>query len=95
VAKKNAADSRGNPEVISWRALGSITQNALGQRIDSEDTFAPRFDANPSFKDLCSFGPQGVTLKTRASTAHPQSGGNTGRSTVSQMAKKATAKRVG
>ena len=95
VAKKNAADSRGNPEVISWRALGNETENAIGQRIDSADKFGPRFDANPSFKEICSFDPQGVKLKTSAETAKQQSGGDTGRSTVSQMAKKATAKRIG
>ena len=95
MAKKNAADSRGNPEVISWRALGNETENAIGQRIDSADKFGPRFDANPSFKEICSFDPQGVKLKTSAETAKQQSGGDTGRSTVSQMAKKATAKRIG
>lgn len=95
VAKKNAADSRGNPEIISWRALGNETQNAIGQRIDSVDKFAPRFDANPSFKEICSFDPQGVKLKTSKETASQQSGGETGKSTVSQMAKKATAKRIG
>ena len=95
VAKKNAADSRGNPEIISWRALGNETENAIGQRIDSADKFGPRFNANPSFKEICSFDPQGVKLKTSAETASQQSGGETGKSTVSQMAKKATAKRIG
>jgi hypothetical protein len=95
VAKKNAADSRGNPEVISWRALGNETENAIGQRIDSADKFGPRFNANPSFKEICSFDPQGIKLKTSQETSSQQTGGNTGRSTVNQMAKKATAKRIG
>ena len=47
------------------------------------------------YNEICSFDPQGVKLKTSAETAKQQSGGDTGRSTVSQMAKKATAKRIG
>ena len=94
MAKKNAADSEGNVETISWQALERETQNVLGQRID-QDAFIRRFNANPSFKEICSFLPQGVKLKTNTDTAQQKTGGNTGQNTVSQMAKKATAKRIG
>jgi hypothetical protein len=94
VAKRNAADSADNPEVISWQALGNITQNVLGQRIDSPDKFGPRFEANPSFGEICSFDPQGVRLKTKASINPQQSGGdpNAGNLTKS-MAKSALNRR--
>ena len=94
MAKRNAADSANNPEIISWAALGNITQNAIGQRIDSPDKFGPRFEANPSFAEICSFDPQGVRLKTRASEMPQQSGGdpNAGNLTKS-MAKSALNRR--
>jgi len=76
VAKRNAADSSDNPEVISWRALGNLTQNMLGQRIDSPSKFGPRFESNPSFAEICSFDPQGVKLKTHAANMPSQSGGD-------------------
>ena len=91
MAKRNAADSADNPEVISWQALGNITQNVLGQRIDSPDKFGPRFEANPSFAEICSFDPQGVRLKTRAAEMPQQSAGGEKGRIVSQMAKRATA----
>ena len=63
-AKKNAADSEDNPETISWQALGNETENVLGQRIDDANKFGILYDANPAFKELCSFGPEGVKLNT-------------------------------
>lgn len=94
VAKRNAADSAGNPEVISWAALGNETENVLGQRIDSPSKFGPRFEANPSFAEICSFDPQGVKLKTRETEMPQQSGGdpNAGNMTKS-MAKSALNRR--
>jgi hypothetical protein len=45
-------------------------------------------------KKICSYGPEGVKIKTSAEEA-PASGGNTGKDTVGQMAKSATARRQG
>jgi hypothetical protein len=95
IGLRNNADSQDNPEVINWPALGTKTQNSLRQRIDNIKDFSRRFDADPRLTSICSFDAQGVHLKTNAETAGPQSGGNTGKTTVSQMAKKATAKRIG
>jgi hypothetical protein len=66
----------------------------LGQRIDSPSKFGPRFEANPSFAEICSFDPQGVKLKTSASEMPSQSGGdpNAGNLTKS-MAKSALNRR--
>jgi len=92
-AKKNAADSEENPETISWAALGNETENVLGQRIDSANTFKTYYDANPAFKELCSFDPKGVKLNTREAEAQQTRGGTD--TTVSSAAKRATAKRQG
>ncbi|NBR61663.1 MAG: hypothetical protein EBT86_08450 [Actinobacteria bacterium] len=94
MAKRNAADSEDNPETISWNALGHLTQNTIGQRIDSADSFGPRFQANPAFDQICSFDDQGVHLKTRASEMPSKSGGdpNAGNLTKS-MAKSALNRR--
>lgn len=92
VAKRNAADSEDNPETITWQALGTETENVLGQRIDSPQTFKSRFEANPELEKICSFGPEGVKLKTSAEEM-PAQGGNTGQDNVSKMAKSATARR--
>lgn len=93
-ARKNAADSEDNPEVITWQALGTETENVLGQRIDNPRDFKIRFEANPELDSICSYGPEGVKLKTDAETFQ-QSGGNTGKNTVSKMAKSATSRRQG
>ena len=94
MAKRNAADSNDNPEIINWKALGNITQNVLGQRIDSPDKFGPRFEANPAFKEICSFDPQGVKLKTRAAEMPQQSGGDPNKGNMtSSMAKSALNRR--
>jgi hypothetical protein len=79
--------------VISWQAFGNETENVLNQRIDSPSKFAPRFEANPSLKDVCSFGPEGIKLKTKKSTAQTNTGGNTGADFVGKAAKRATDKR--
>lgn len=94
VAKRNAADSEDNPETISWAALGNETENALGTRIDSPRSFKVKFEANPKLGEICSYGPEGVKIKTNAEEA-PASGGNTGQDTVGKMAKSATARRQG
>jgi len=94
VAKRNAANSEDNPEIISWQALGNETENALGQRIDSPRAFKVKFEADPELDDICSYGPEGVKLKTDAEEMST-SGGNTGKNTVSKMAKSATARRQG
>lgn len=91
VGKRNAADSQGNPEVINWRAFGQLTQNVIGQRIDKPNLFGPRFEANPSYAEICSFDPQGVKLKTSTSQQSDQTMGNEKGRIVSQMAKRATA----
>lgn len=93
-AKRNAADSEDNPETISWQALGNETENALGQRIDNPKDFKVKFEADPELDKICSYGPEGVKIKTSAEEA-PASGGNTGKDTVGQMAKSATARRQG
>lgn len=94
MAKRNSADSADNPEVINWAAFGDITQNVLGQRIDSPSKFGPRFEANPSFAEICSFDPQGVRLKTRASEEPQQSGGDPGKGNLTKsMAKSALNRR--
>jgi hypothetical protein len=94
VAKRNAADSADNPEVINWQALGKLTQNVLGQRIDSADKFGPRFNANPAFDQICSYDPRGVKLKTRASEQPQQSGGDPTKGNLTKsMAKSALNRR--
>jgi len=93
VAKRNAADSANNPEVISWQALGNLTQNTIGQRIDSADKFGPRFEANPAFDQICSFDPQGVRLKTRASEEPQQSGGDPSKGNLTKSMAKAALNR--
>lgn len=92
-AKKNAADSEENPETISWQALGNETENVMGQRIDSPNLFGVFYDANPQFKELCSFGPEGVKLNTQEAESDQTRGGTD--NSVGQMAKRATAKRAG
>ena len=92
-AKKNAADSEDNPETISWQALGNETENVLGQRIDDANKFGTLYDANPAFKELCSFGPEGVKLNTSSAEARTTRGGTD--TTVEKAAKRATAKRQG
>jgi hypothetical protein len=94
VAKRNAANSEDNPETISWQALGNETENALGQRIDNPRAFKIQFEADPELDKICSYGPEGVKLKTDAEEM-PATGGNTGKNTVSKMAKSATARRQG
>jgi len=94
VAKRNAADSEDNPETISWTALGNETENALGQRIDNPRDFKVKFEADPELDKICSYGPEGVKIKSNAEES-PASGGNTGKDTVAQMAKSATARRQG
>jgi hypothetical protein len=47
----------------------------LGQRIDSANTFKTYYDANPAFKELCSFDPKGVKLNTREAEAQQTRGG--------------------
>lgn len=93
-AKRNAANSEDNPETISWQALGNETENVLGQRIDNPRSFKIKFESDPELEKICSFGPEGVKLKTDAEEM-PTSGGNTGKNTVSKMAKSATARRQG
>lgn len=94
MAKRNAADSEDNPETISWQALGNETENALGQRIDSPRAFKIKFEADPELEKICSYGPEGVKIKTNAEEA-PASGGSTGQDNVGKMAKAATARRQG
>lgn len=94
MAKRNAANSEDNPETISWQALGNETENTLGQRIDNPRAFKVQFEADPELDKICSYGPGGVKLKTDAEEM-PASGGNTGKNTVSDMAKSATARRQG
>lgn len=65
----------------------------LGQRIDDANKFGTLYDANPAFKELCSFGPEGVKLNTSSAEAQPTRGGTD--TTVSTAAKRATAKRQG
>lgn len=93
MALKNAADSEDNPETISWQALGNETENVLGQRIDNPRDFGVRYDANPSFKELCSFGPEGIKINTQSAESPTTRGGTD--TTVSAAAKRATAKRQG
>ena len=75
-------------------ALGNETENTLGQRIDNPRAFKVKFEADPELDKICSYGPEGVKLKTDAEEM-PASGGNTGKNTVSNMAKSATARRQG
>lgn len=93
MAIKNAADSEGNPETISWQALGNETENVIGTRIDHPNKFGPLYDANPAYKELCSFGPEGVKLNTDEAESSATRGGTD--TTVSAAAKRATARRQG
>jgi len=93
LSKRNSADSEDNPETISWQALGNETENVLGQRIDSPRSFGVVFDSDPQFKEICSFGPEGIKLKTQSEEYNGSRGHQT--NTVSQAAKRATNKRIG